>query len=58
MDSNEHGTMEQNEEHLAANISIYHACKTVQYAMRYDAMNRVTYCEKLRDLEDFDLAQI
>ena len=41
MDSNEHGTMEQNEEHLEANISIYHARKTEQYAESYDAMNRI-----------------
>ena len=53
MNSNKHGTVEQNEEHLVANISIYHARKTEQYAMRYDAMNRATICENNRDLEDF-----
>ena len=42
VDSNEHGTMKQNEEHLVMNISIYHACKTEQYAMRYDVMNIAT----------------
>ena len=46
MNSNEHGTMEQNEEHLVMNISIYQARKTEQYAMRYAMMNRATYCEK------------
>ena len=42
MDSNEHGAMEQNEEHLEANISIYDERKMEQYAMRYDVMNIAT----------------
>ena len=41
MDSNEHGTMAQNEEHLEANISICHAHETEQYAKNYEVMNRV-----------------
>ena len=40
MDSNEHGTMERNEEHLGTNISIYYTHETELYAERYDAMNR------------------
>ena len=54
MYSNKHGTMEQNEEHLETNILLYHARKTEQYAMRYDAMNRATYCENIWDLENFE----
>ena len=45
MDSNEHGAMEQNEEHLETNISIYHARKTKQYAKSYEVMNRAIYVE-------------
>ena len=40
MNSNEHGTMEQNEEYLMMNISIYHAHETEQYAKSYEVMNR------------------
>ena len=39
MDLNEHGTMEQNEEHLETNISIYYTHETEQYAESYNAMN-------------------
>ena len=39
MDSNEHGAMEQNEEHLETNISIYYTHETELYAESYDAMN-------------------
>ena len=39
MNSNEHGTMEQNEEHLEMNILINHARKTEQYEKSYNAMN-------------------
>ena len=46
MDSNEHGAMEQNEEHLQENISIYYTRKTELYAESYDAMNIAIYCEK------------
>ena len=40
MDSNEHGAMEQNEEHHEANISIYYMRETELYAESYDAMNK------------------
>ena len=39
MDSNEHGAMEQNEEHHEENISLYCMRKTELYAESYDAMN-------------------
>ena len=39
MDSNEHGAVEENEEHLKANISIYYTRQTELYAESYDAMN-------------------
>ena len=39
MDSTEHGIMEQNEEHLEANISTYYTHETELYAESYDAMN-------------------
>ena len=42
MDTNKHGAMEQNEDHLVTNISIDYARKTKQYAMSYDAINRAT----------------
>ena len=45
MDSNEHFTMEQNEEHLEANISIYYPNETELWSRSYDAMNRATYCK-------------
>ena len=45
MYSNEHGTMEQNEEHLETNISIYYTHETELYAESYDVMNRCTYCK-------------
>ena len=45
MDSNEHGTMEQNEEHLEANISIYYTDETELWSRIYDAINRATYCK-------------
>ena len=45
MDSNEHGTIEQNEEHLVANISIYYTHETELYAESYDVLNRCTYCK-------------
>ena len=48
MDSNEHGVMEQNEEHLEANISIYYTHETELYAESYDAMNRCIYCKNIR----------
>ena len=44
MNTNKHGTKEENGEHLVANISIYHARKTELYAMRYDAMNMRSTC--------------
>ena len=40
MDSNEHGAMEQNEEHLETNISIYYTREMELFAKSYDAMNR------------------
>ena len=48
MDSNEHCTMEQNEEHLEMNISIYYTHETELYAESYDAMNMSMYCKNLR----------
>ena len=39
MDSNEHGTMEQNEENLETDIVIYYTHETEQYTWSYDAMN-------------------
>ena len=48
MDSNEHGAMEQNEEHLEANISIYYMHETELYTESYDAMNMSMYCKYLR----------
>ena len=42
MDANEHGIMEQNEEHLETNILIYYTHETEQYAMRCDAMKYAT----------------
>ena len=47
MDTNEHGAMEQKEEHLEANISIYYTHETELYAESYDAMNRGKYCKIL-----------
>ena len=40
MISNEHGAMEQNEEHHEKNISIYYTRETEGYAESYDALNR------------------
>ena len=40
MDSNKHGAMEQNEEHIQMNILIYHTRKRELQMMSYDAMNR------------------
>ena len=45
MDSNEHGAMEQNEEHLESNILIYYTHETELYAESYDAMNMRMYCK-------------
>ena len=45
MDSNEHGTLEQNEEHHETNISIYYTHKTELYAESYDAMKYATECK-------------
>ena len=53
MNSNEYGTMEQNEQHLETNISIYYTHETELYAESYDAMNRSIYCKNYQDLEDF-----
>ena len=39
MASNEHGAMEQNEEHHEMNISIYYTHEAELYAESYDAMN-------------------
>ena len=39
MDPNEHGKLEQTEEHLEMNISIYYTHETELYAESYDAMN-------------------
>ena len=39
MDSNEHGAMEQKEEHHETNIYIYYMHKTEFYAESYDARN-------------------
>ena len=39
MNSNEHDTMEQNEEHLMKNILIYHMHETELRMQSYDAMN-------------------
>ena len=47
MDSNEHGTMEQNEEHHEANISIYYTHETELYAESYYAMMLETYSNYL-----------
>ena len=48
MDSNEHGAMEQNEEHHGTTISIYYTRKTELYAESYDAMNMSRYCKYLQ----------
>ena len=48
MESNEHGIMEQNEEHLETNISINYRHETELYAESYDAMNMGTYCQNQR----------
>ena len=48
VDSNEHGAMEQNEDHLEANISIYYTHETELYAESSDAMNMGMYCKTLR----------
>ena len=45
--------MEQNEEHLEANISVYYTHKRELYTESYDAMKRAIYYAKLRDLEYF-----
>ena len=45
MDSNEHGAMEQNEEHHETNNSIYYTGETELYAESYDAENMAIYCE-------------
>ena len=47
MDSNEHGIMEQNEEHHETNISIYYTHETELYAESYDAMNKSMSCKNL-----------
>ena len=52
MDSNEHGSMEQNVENHEANISIYYTRETELYAESYDAMNMGTCCENIGDLEE------
>ena len=39
MDSSMHGAMEQNEEEIMMNISIYYTHKTKLRMQRYDAMN-------------------
>ena len=46
MDSNEHGTKEQNEEHLEMNILLYYKRETEIYAESYDAMNMSILCKK------------
>ena len=46
MDSNEHDAMEQNEEHLEANISIYYMHEEELYVESYDAKNRGIYRKK------------
>ena len=43
MASNEHGAMEQNEEHHETNNSIYHKRETELYAESYDALNMGIY---------------
>ena len=48
MDSNEHGAMEQNEEHHEANIPIYYTRETELYAESYDTMNMGTYRQNSR----------
>ena len=45
MDSNEHGPMEQNKEHLVMNILIYYTREMELYEESYDAMNMAMYCE-------------
>ena len=47
MDSNEHGAMEQNEEHLEANILIYYTHEMELYAESYDALNMRMSCKNL-----------
>ena len=47
MDSNKHGAMEQNEEHIQTNKSIYYTPKTELRMQSYDAMNMP---ENVRDL--------
>ena len=42
MNSNKHGTIEENEDPLMMNILIYYARKTEEYAKRYDMMNMLT----------------
>ena len=39
MTSNEHGAIEQNEEHHETNNLTYYTYETEQHAWRYDAMN-------------------
>ena len=43
MDSNKHGAMEQNEENIMMNISIYYMHETELYEESYDAKNRGIY---------------
>ena len=40
MDSNDHGAIEQSEDHLETNITIYDMHEMELYAESYDAMNR------------------
>ena len=53
MDSNEHGAIEQNEEHLETNISINYTHETELYAESYDAMNKSTLCKIFRTSKIF-----
>ena len=51
MDSNKHGSIEQNKEHILMNILIYHKCKTDLRMRSYGMMNRAIKCYRDKDLE-------
>ena len=55
MNSNKHGTVEQNEEHLTMNIFIYYACKTDLRSESYGMFNRVPECKVFRTWQKNDL---
>ena len=53
MNSNEHGAIKGNVEHLTTNNLTYYTHKTEEYAQRYDAMNRATLCKNISGLGHF-----